>query len=227
MVTTVVFEERFEMPLDIHSLADFRRWAQSGSFPGEGRVDFVGGRIEVDMSPEDLFTHGSVKTEVVGVLWQLVKAAGLGHLFTDATRVSAPAADLSAEPDVVFVRNETIDSGEVRLVPRRGGAADRYVELEGGPDLTVEIVSDSSSKKDTSRLPVAYFQAGTLEYWLIDARGDRLVFRVHRRGATAFEPVDVDPDGYQPSAVFGCAFLLERGRDSRGYPRYDLLVRRT
>jgi Uma2 family endonuclease len=35
--------------------------------------------------------------------------------------------------------------------------------VEGGPDLVVEIVSDSSEEKDLDRLPRAYFSAGVRE----------------------------------------------------------------
>jgi len=88
MARTIVFEEQFEVPLDIGTLGDFRRWALSDGFPERGRIDYLGGRIEVDMSPEDLFTHGTVKTELVVVLGQRVKKKVAGSLLTDSTRVS-------------------------------------------------------------------------------------------------------------------------------------------
>jgi Uma2 family endonuclease len=53
--------------------------------------------------------------------------------------------------------------------------------LEVAPDLIVEIVSDTSVRKDTERLPVSYFAAGVGEFWLIDARRDPLEFLIHRR----------------------------------------------
>ncbi len=116
MASSVIFEERVEIPY-FRSLAEFRAWALSDSFPERGRIDYIGGRIEVDMSPENLFFHGSIKTEVVGELRDVVRSAGGGYLFSDRTRVSSPDADLSAEPDVVYLSAETIDSGRVRLVP--------------------------------------------------------------------------------------------------------------
>ena len=159
MASSVIFEERVEIPY-FRSLAEFRAWALSDDFPERGRIDYIGGRIEVDMSPENLFFHGSIKTEVVGELRDVVRSAGGGYLFSDRTRISSPDADLSAEPDVVYLSAETIDSGRVRLVPSAGGEADSYVELEGAPDLVVEIVSDSSVAKDTKRLPIPYWRAG-------------------------------------------------------------------
>ncbi len=224
MASSVIFEERVEIPY-FRSLAEFRAWALSDDFPECGRIDYIGGRIEVDMSPENLFFHGSIKTEVVGELRDVVRSAGGGYLFSDRTRVSSPDADFSAEPDVVYLSAETIDSGRVRLVPSAGGEADSYVELEGAPDLVVEIVSDSSVAKDTQRLPISYWRAGIAEYWLVDARRERLLFRIHARGADGYEPAPVDGEGFQLSTVFGRRFRLERRRDARGRWVFDLRSR--
>ena len=112
----------------------------------------------------------------------------------------------------------------VRLTPKAGGEADRFVELEGGPELVVEIVSDASVGKDRRRLPPAYFAAGVTEFWLIDARGPELEFVIHHRGGSGFVPVTVGADGGQPSTVFSCGFRLIRGRNARGRYFYDLIV---
>ena len=69
MATMLVIEEQVEIPMDLRSLADFRRWALSDEFPERGRIDYVGGRIEVDMAPEDLFCHGTLKGEIFGRLY--------------------------------------------------------------------------------------------------------------------------------------------------------------
>lgn len=222
MTTTVLFEEQIEVPLGIRSLADFRRWAVSDKFPETGRVDFITGRIEVDMSPEDLYCHGVLKVELIRALSQRIKTEQLGDLFTDRTRVSSPQADLSVEPDVVFISYESLGAGRVRLVPKASGEPGRYVELEGGPDLIVEIVSDTSVKKDTQRLPSAYFAAGVGEFWLVDARRDPLSFQIHHRGPAGFVPAASDTDGYQPSLTFHTSFRLDRTRNPQGRVRFDL-----
>jgi len=222
MAITLVLEEQIEVPMDLRCLADFRRWATSEAFPERGRIDFIAGRIDVDMSPEDLHTHGKLKTELVIVLGRRIKQAGLGELYTDRARVSSPDADLSAEPDVVFVSEASLDGGRVRLVPKTGGAADRYVELEGPPELIVEIVSDASVRKDTERLPAAYYRAGVSEFWLIDARGEDLLFCIHHRGATQYEPAETDADGYQYSTVLERRYRLDRSRNPSGRIVFDL-----
>src|SRR3990172_3727392 len=170
MASCVVFEERVEVPMPISSLGDFRTWSHSANFPQTGRIDYVDGRIEVDMSPEDLYSHGTLKAKLCAVLQRIVDDDDIGELFVDRTRVVNLAANLSVEPDLVFVSWQSLETGKVRPVPRGTGGEERYIELEGSPDLVVEIVSDSSVLKDTRRLPSLYYRAGVAEFWLIDAR---------------------------------------------------------
>jgi Uma2 family endonuclease len=224
MASSVIIEEDIEVPC-FGSLAEFRQWAASEEFPDRGRIDYIGGQVEMDMSPENVFFHGSVKTETVGELRNILRSRGGGYLFSDRMRVSCDEADLSAEPDVVYLTDEALNSGRVRLVQSSTGEPDSFVELEGAPELVVEIVSDSSVVKDTLRLPVSYWQAGVLEYWLIDVRGERLFFQIHDRGPEGFEPLAPDAEGFQRSAVFERRFRLFRERNPHGRWMFDLQSR--
>jgi Uma2 family endonuclease len=220
----VTFEEQVEVPLEARSFDVFRKWTVSDRFPDRGRIDYLPGRIEVDMSPEDLFSHGAVKMELIRVLISRVKLEDRGNLFSDRTRVSCPAAGLSVEPDIVFVSHSALESGRVRLVPKAGRGKGRYIEFEGPPDLIVEVVSDSSAGKDTARLPAAYWSAGVREFWLADARNEQLVFQIHDRGETGFKPVTVDAEGFQLSAIMEARYRLDRG-ESHGNWSFDLIER--
>ena len=222
MATSILIEDQLEIPA-ITGLSDFRCWALSEQFPENGRIDYVAGHIEVDMSPEDLFAHGTPKIELVRVLANRVRSARTGELFADRTRISCPEADLSVEPDIVFVSDEAFDKGRVRLIPKSGGAEDRYVEMEGAPDLIVEIISDSSVRKDTDRLSAAYWHAGVREYWLVDARTDDLMFRIQQRGQSAYEASANDDDRFQYSHVLECWYRLERTRNRYGRLQYTLV----
>lgn len=223
IMASVIFEEQVEVPLEIHSLDDFRRWTRSDDFPQTGRIDWIDGRIEVDMTPEAFYTHGGVKTEIAGVLWQLVKENDLGELYIDRARIASVPAALSSEPDMIFTSHETLDSGAVRFIAKQG-RDDDVIEMEGGPDMVVEIVSDGSVGKDTRRLPVAYYKAGVREFWLVDARQDELLFQIHGRGDSGFKPAEADAEGFQHSAVFSRGFKLLRERDRRGHWKYDMLI---
>lgn len=218
----VIFEESLRVPADAHELAAFRRWAFSPDFPETGRIDFLSGDVEVDMSPEDLHTHGRVKVAVCGVLDDLVEADDLGEVFVDRSRVTSPVGNLSVEPDVVVVLWESLESGHVRYVPDAQGRPGRSREIEGAPDLVVEIISDSSVGKDRRRLPRRYAAAGVRELWLIDARGDELAFEIHSLAGDTFQRVTVDTEGWTVSRVLGEAFRLVRDRTRLGTWRYRL-----
>jgi Uma2 family endonuclease len=220
-MSTVLLDFEIEIPT-IRNLSDFRRWALSDDFPERGRIDYIAGRIEVDMSPEDFFTHGTLKTRIAAEISDRVEELDLGHTLIAETRISSVPGDVSAEPDVVVISHAAFDDGRVRLVPKASGEPDRFVEVEGAPDLIVEIVSDSSVTKDRRRLPDAYFAAGVSEFWLIDARGKNLQFQIHRRGPDAFIAAEVDEAGYQRSEVLDASYSLERDRHQRGHWIYRL-----
>jgi Uma2 family endonuclease len=221
-MASVIIEEQLELPLDIRSIADFRQWVVSDEFPTVGRIDYVGGNIEVDMSPEEYYSHNAAKIEIVGKLWEILKLKELGELYSDHARISSVSANLSAEPDILFLSHESLDSGRLRMIPK-AGKQDLFIEVQGGPDMVAEIVSDGSVSKDTLRLPQAYYKAGVREYWLIDARKENLVFLIHKRGQVGFEPTSADADSFQASTVFGEWFRLDRQRNQRGHWKYQLI----
>jgi len=220
----LTFAQPLLIPEAARSFQGFRRFTTSPGFPEHGRIDYLAGQIEVDMSPEDLFTHGAAKAEIATELQVRVTRPGLGSVFVDRARIASGPAQLSVEPDVVVVLWETIDAGKVRLVPRKR-SADRYLEIEGGPDVVVEVVSDSSVHKDLERLPPLYAAAGVPELWLTDARGPELRFDILTLTESRYRPVEADEDGWLPSPRLGRAFRLERTLRRPGIWTYRLASR--
>ena len=105
---------------------------------------------------------------------------------------------------------DALDSGRVKLIKQQGAKEDDFIEIEGAPDLVVEIVSKSSVGKDKKRLPPAYFKAGVREFWVVDARSRDLSFVIHVRGNRRFEAQKRDDEGFQMSAVLQRSFRLHR-----------------
>jgi Uma2 family endonuclease len=211
------------IPPTAHTLAGFRAWALSDDFPERGRISFVGQEIFIDMSPEELETHNKIKTEVGYALVGLNKRIKLGEFYTDRALVTNVAANLSTEPDASFVTWESLESGRVHLVPREG-EREKYLEVEGSPDWVLEIVSDSSVRKDTRLLRERYYRAGIPEYWLIDARSEELHFLILVRGGTGYEEAP-SHGGWQSSPLFGRRFRLVRRRGRLGLWEYTLQVK--
>lgn len=82
----------------------------------------------------------------------------------------------------------------------------------------------SLRKKDKVILPPLYWQAGIVEYWLIDVRDQRMDFDIFRRGPKNDVAVR-KTGGWLKSSVFDVSFRLERKTDKRGNPVFSLLAK--
>ena len=118
----------------------------------------------------------------------------------------------------MVILNDTFRIERVRELPDANGVG--VVELEGTPDMVLEVVSDSSEERDTVTLPHVYHLAGIPEFWRVDARAE-LCFEILRREASGYVPTR-QPDGWWRSEVFGRDFLLTAGVDPIGEPRFTL-----
>jgi Uma2 family endonuclease len=209
-----------EVPAWVKDLTSFQRWAHSNDFPQEGRVCFLKGRVQVDMSREQTYTHVDVKSEISGVLRALVKRDRLGRMFGDGVRLSNPDAEIAVVPDALFVATASFEDRVRQIEGKEGGC----VELQGSPDMVLEVVSTSSVNKDTVVLRRAYWEAGVREYWLVDARRDPLSFDILRHSARGFRATR-KADGWLESGVFGRAFRLTVAAGVGG-PEYTLEMSR-
>lgn len=81
-------EPNLRIPKDAYSFEGFQRWVESDDFPETGRIDYLKGELEIDMSPEDLHTHGAPKAAITATLHHLI-AGRLGEVFVDSTRVTS------------------------------------------------------------------------------------------------------------------------------------------
>jgi Uma2 family endonuclease len=225
MSVGICIDNQLEIPPGIESLDAFRRWVHSDDFPEEGRINWIRGKLEIEMAPDNIFRHSSPKSRIAVVIGQHIQHSDLGHIFIDKTRVTMPAVDVSCEPDVVFVSHEAISEGRVEFIPTVNQAPDSFLEIEGPPDMVLEVVSNSSVVKDTERLFHDYYEGGVREYWLVDARGAELSFQIYTRGDAKFRPADTDDEGYQHSGILNTWYHFTRQRGKNDLWRYDLAER--
>ena len=202
-------------------LAAFREWAGDNDLPKKTRVDYFKGEVWVDMGREQIFTHGLLKTEFAIVLGGLLKRTKLGYYWCNGVLVTNEDADLSGNPDGTFVSHEAFESARVTL---KEGADEGFVELVGTVDMVLEVVSESSVSKDNVTLREAYWEAGVSEYWIADARGERLDFRILKHGPKGYTETRKQGGWLRPNS-FGHAFRLTRGSDQTGNPIFNLEVK--
>jgi Uma2 family endonuclease len=221
MSTVVVDEASVHIPAWVVDLESFRRWVHSDEVPEKLRVCYLDGEVWVDMSNEQYISHNDLKTDVNAVLRLLVKTERLGRYSSDGMLLTNLEANLSAGPDGVFVSHEALASERVRPVE---GKKEGYVELEGTPDMVLEVVSAGSVKKDKVTLRDLYWKAGIAEYWLIDARGEQVEFDILRHTSRGYVATRKQ-EGWVKSVVFGKSFRLTSQTLPDGNPEYTLEVR--
>ena len=218
MIRLTLDDERIQIPNWVVDLESFRRWCDDEAFPEKGRIAYLKGDVWVDMSMEQLFDHNQVKSEINTVLHVSVKTNRMGRYFTDGAFLSNVDADVSNQPDGTFVSTASLQQGLVRVVE---GRTRGYVELEGTPDMVLEVVSDSSVEKDTVILRQAYAEAGIREYWLVDARQEPLRFDILRRTERGYA-AGRKRSGWLRSEVFDRWFRLTQQPGSDGFPLFTL-----
>jgi Uma2 family endonuclease len=173
------------------------------------------------MSKEQIYTPFAVKTEITAVTHRIARMDKLGMVLGDGLPLSNFAADISGNPDMTFLLNETLRSDRIRHIEGKDGG---YTELQGSPDMVLEVLSKSSVQKDEVVLRQAYWDAGIREYWLVDAHKEPLRFEILHyapRGYSARRK----KDGWARSEVFGKSFRLVQSTNALGHPEYSLEVR--
>ncbi len=210
--------DRLRIPESAFDHDGFRAWVTSDEFPEGVHASWIDGEVFVEMSPESIESHNKVKTELTSAF--VAVARELGETYADGCLFTNAPAGVSTEPDLTFVTWATLQSGRLRLNPR-ANRDDEWIEIEGAPDVVVEVVSDSSVRKDLIRLRMAYRKAGIPEYWIVDARGPDLRFEILVLEGDDYRPAA--PAGApQPSAVFAKTFSLSRRKNPVGRWTYDL-----
>jgi Uma2 family endonuclease len=90
-----------------------------------------------------------------GHLWSYVEQNQLGEVIPAPCAVQLPNQPVPVQPDILFARAERADIiGEV--------------EVQGPPDLVVEVLSPSNWLYDRREKFTLYQEAGVGEYWIAD-----------------------------------------------------------
>lgn len=222
--TAMLTGREVRVPVSAFDLGGFRQWVQSESCDDRSRYSFLDGEVFVEMSPEEIESHNKPKNYIGYGLTHWVIQHNLGEVLADGALLVNEAANLSTEPDVMFCSWNRLRAGKVRYSEAVAGS-NRFVEVYGSPDLVVEIVSESSVRKDAEKLHQLYFHADVGEYWLIDARGAEIQFNVFTRGDDEWVATSVDSEGLLASMILGGSFSIDRDINPVGGYRYTLVCK--
>jgi Uma2 family endonuclease len=93
---------------------------------------------------------------------------------------------LPAPTDLVLSRHDVVQPDLLAMAAARAGTVvDRNVQ--GPPDLAIEVLSPSTRRLDRGRKRALYERAGVREYWLVDPAAETVT--VHRRAGGGFDEV--------------------------------------
>ena len=165
--------------------------------PEDKRYQLLDG--EMILAPSPTTRHQTIIMQLVLTLHQFVNEHSLGRIWVAPLDVVLSNYDV-AQPDVLFVSNE------------RAGIVTE-ANIQGGPDLVVEILSPATAQYDTGYKQLLYGRHGVREYWIVDpdaetvevlTEGDGGLVRraTHGRGQTLTSPL-LDGLFIDLEAVFG------------------------
>jgi Uma2 family endonuclease len=214
----LVFDDTIRVPVRAtEKLRAFRRWTKA-AYPERGDYFYLRGDLWVDLSIETLL-HNQIKGLFAIILGGMLLKDPRGWYFGDRMRLVNVEADISCEPDGMFVSHAARAAGHVRWEE-----GPESLEVIGTPDMVLEVVRSHSIQKDTSVLRDLYHAAGIAEYWLVNPLGGELTFDILRHTAKGYLSTRKSA-GWLKSTVFGKAFKLAPDKIGKELPDCRLLVK--
>lgn len=130
--------------------------------------------------PSPLTKHQRLTLRLAAALFAHTEAQGVGEVFVAPFDVVF-SPDNVVEPDILYVSR-----------PRAGIVTERNVQ--GAPDLVIEILSESTRRRDELQKRKIYERYGVAEYWIVDPEIDAV--KVYRRGAAGYDaPLQLSVEG--------------------------------
>ena len=120
--------------------------------PEDKRYQLLDG--EMILAPSSTTRHQTIIAQLFLVLHQFVNAHSLGWTWVAPLDVVLSNYDV-AQPDILFVSN-----ARANLITR--------ANIQGGPDLVVEILSPATAEYDRGYKQLLYGRHGVREYWIVD-----------------------------------------------------------
>ncbi len=114
------------------------------------RIEWEDGQLIIMASPS--VRHQRISIKLIGALLPYVAANDLGELLYE---IDVDISDVrTVVPDIIFISDDN-----ARLIGTQA--------IRGAPDLIIEILSESTQKRDWDTKLKAYQTAGVKHYWIV------------------------------------------------------------
>lgn len=152
------------------------------NIPGDERYELIDGELILAVTPNEI--HQRVSKRLLWLLMQ-VEESGFGWVYHAPFDVVLSDTDV-VQPDLLFVSKDRADI----ITP---------ANVQGAPNLVVEILSPSTAQRDWTQKRDLYAKYGVRELWLVapDARlvwvmaltdGEYAITGVYKDGQTLISP---------------------------------------
>jgi Uma2 family endonuclease len=163
------------------------------------RLEIIDGELFVSPAPIPL--HQILTSTLIYLLSSLVIKRQLGLVLPAPVSVRLSPHDV-VQPDVVFVRQD-----------RRHIIGPR--DIDGPPDLVIEILSPSTRRRDLTTKKALYERYGVPEYWIIDLEARAV--SVFALVAGRYQPVPIGDGIIRSTVIPDCAIALTELFDLQSY----------
>ena len=149
--------------------------------PSDIRAEVLDGELLMCASPNT--RHQRISREIEIPLCNWVEEIGLGEVLDAPMDVVLSQHDV-VQPDILF-----ISRSQLKIITEKN--------IQGAPDLVVEILSPGDEQRDTVRKKAIYEKYGVKEYWIVDTMAETMaVFGLEGRKL-------------KEKAVYHCGEVLE------------------
>jgi Uma2 family endonuclease len=150
---------------------------------------------ELVMVPSPNIPHQRVATDLISLLNLFVSERDLGSVYAAPTDVVLSDTNV-VQPDILFVSRE-----REHIIT--------HANIQGAPDLAVEIRSPSTADRDLTVKRRLYSEHGVREYWLVDP--DSMTVTVLLLGERGYEETGIYRSGqsFDSTTVEGFSVSLD------------------
>ena len=163
------------------------------NMPDDERYELING--ELIMAPGPNMPHQNSQAKLGRWLLPFVDERNLGRVYFSDTDVVLSDTEV-VKPDLLFISKERED-----IIA--------YDNIQGAPDIVVEILSPSTSRRDWNDKRELYAAHGTREYFILDP-SNKIVWRLTPKdGALEIEQTYYEGDTVTSTVLEGFSIAVD------------------